>query len=433
MKNQIFKPVICLAALMCIAGAAQTYAQQQDGEEMRRYIRYAQTAYSRGEFSNALKEYQEALKLSPNYPELYKAIGDVYEKLATTADLNAAITHYKRYLDLAPDAADARQIRDKIYDLEYLSNEQGKQDRILDDLSGEWVAINNLKVTKIDETKNTSKKNPKNSLIEEKTDDETMQFTSDVIFQIVEIQKTGRYSVTMKPEGSRFYSANLIEKTVHIVPAKNNAFTFVFADATIYTPSAVGYDTERLLGSMFGTATGKDWVGSLTEISITARQESDLPSNTQTAYTFALRYEDGILVGLINVVGKYADPTRQQTTGNETYEITFVKRDDNFNELLRTVFDTQPDVIDSKTFKDKWGKKLSDKEIAGKLSALDPQLGKQYRRARVGGLTGLLLVEGKTKTQLIDQYNEQIIQQHKSKPTAELRFGITSSGELGWH
>jgi tetratricopeptide (TPR) repeat protein len=461
MKNQIFKSVICLAALICLAGVARTYAQQQDGEEVRRYIRYAQTAYSRSEYSNALGEYQKALALVPNYPELYKAIGDVYEKLAATADLKAAITHYQRYLELAPDAADARQIRDKIYDLEYLSNEQEKQDRILDDLSGEWVAIDNLKVTKDDK--------------------EEMWFTSDVIFQIAEIQKTGKYSVTMDPKGSRFYSTNLIEKTVHIVPAKNNAFTFIFADATVYTPSAAGYDAARSASSTIKN----DWIRILTEVAVTAAQERDLPSNTQTAYAFALRYEEGRLVGLVNIVGKYADPTRQQTTRNETHEITFVKRDDNFSELLRTAFDAQPDVLTpiagafSLTFKDKWGKKLSGKEIAGRLNAFDPQLGKQYRKANnsetAWGVTaiassvimgaglglaissssgndellgpGLVLTvlpapflffayqglkyDFAKKRQLINQYNERITQQPKSEPTAELRFGITSSGGVG--
>jgi hypothetical protein len=499
MKNQTFKSIICLAALICLTGAAQTYAQQQDGEEVRRYIRYAQTAYSSGNYLDALTEYQTALKLVPNYPELYKAIGDVYEKLATTADLKAAITHYQRYLELAPDAIDVRQVKDKIYDLEYLSKKQEIQDRILDDLSGEWVAIDNLNVTKIDETKITSAKNLKNPknlkdiLVGEKKNDETMQFTSDeamqftsdVIFQIAEIQKTGKYSVTMEPKGSRFYSANLIEKTVHIVPAKDNAFTFIFADATVYTPSAAKYDAGRLFGSMLGTATGKDWIGDLAEAAVTAAQESDLPSNTQTAYTFALRYEEGRLVGLVNVVGKYADPMRQQTTRNETYEITFVKRDDKFGEVLQARFDTQPDVIsdlkasavtkNSTKFKDKWGKKLSNEEIAGKLYAFDPQLGKEYRKARsnersmvitaiatgavmvAGGIlvgigedtriAGAIMLGGSfatcivgcsvglsasnKKIRLINQYNERILQQPKSEPTAELHFGITSSGGVG--
>ncbi|MDR1170193.1 MAG: tetratricopeptide repeat protein [Prevotellaceae bacterium] len=467
--KSIFKPIVCLVAFMWLAGVAQTYAQQNDGEELRRHIRYAKTAYDRGEYPNALREYREALKLAPNYPELYKAIGDVHEKLATAADLNAAITHYKRYLELAPNAGDARQIKDKIYDLEYIETEQVKQDRILDDLSGEWVAVDNIGISKIEK-------------------DGKIKFLSDFIFQITEIQKTGKYRISMKSEGSRYYNANLIEKTVNIVPAKDNSFTFIFADATAYTPTSGKYDLARGAGNALGAAVKSDLVSILTDAIISAAQESDLPSNTQTSYTFALKYEEGKLVGLVNIVGKYADATRQQTTGNEMYEITFMKKDDGFNELLLFMIDDKPNVIadlkapavtkNSTKFKDKWGKRLSQKEIASKLYAFDPQLGKKYSKVQktekaaiittftseFALLTGIILwsvsnenqqlkttgqimtfslspifIAGisigvpatSKKIRLINQYNEQIIQQHKNKPTKELRFGVTPSGGVG--
>jgi tetratricopeptide (TPR) repeat protein len=461
MQHTIYKTIICLAAFTWLAGITQTHAQQQNSEELRRHIRYAQTAYNAGEYPDALKEYQEALELAPNYPELYKAIGDVYEKLATTADLKAAITHYKRYMELAPKAADVRQIQDKIYDLEYLSKKQEEQDMILDDLSGEWVALDNVEVDKIEE-------------------DGGIRFFSDFVFQISEIQKTGKYRITMLQPGNRHYSEKLIEKTINIVPAPNNSFTFTFAEAVAHTPNAGGYNAGRLLGRMLGEVTGNNLVSDLTEIAVSAAQESDLPSNTQTAYTFALQYNEGKLVGVVNVIGKFADPTRQQTTGNEMYEITFVKKDDKFEELLRYTLENKPDVINfTKIFKDKWGKKLSRTEIVNKLSALDPELGKMYHSTRnkktgalitsiagyFGILTGLelwiipgdknsrlvttgqilffsslaieiasisILIPAISKeNRLIKQYNEQIIQQHKNKPTAELRFGITTSGGVG--
>jgi tetratricopeptide (TPR) repeat protein len=472
--HRVFKAIVCFVALMC---TAQIYAQQQDGEELRRHIRYAQTAYNSGNYPNALAEYQTALKLAPNYPELYKAIGDVCEKLAATADLKAAIAHYQRYLELVPGAPDARQIQDKIYDLEYLLNEQEKQDRILDDLSGEWVAMDNIRITKIEK-------------------DSAIRFSSDFVFQIDEIQKTGKYRVTMKPEGSRNYSDNLIEKTVHIVP-KGSAVTFTFADASVYTPSSAKYNAGRAIGRAIGSATGYDWASDLVDVAMSVAQESDLPSSTQTAYTFALRYEAGKLVGMVNIVNKFADPTRQQTRGNETYEITFVKKSDGFRSALLSAVGDGPDVIlDRKTgevtissgkFKDKWGNKLSQKEIVGKLYSLDPELGRQYSRAQnaekraltvslasfaftftglglalaestkkniddpddrklssermtVVGVSlvvatvsaGLAIPSSSKKIRLINQYNQQLTQpQRKSKPITELRFGLTPSGGIG--
>jgi tetratricopeptide (TPR) repeat protein len=458
MQRRILKSIICLATWICIAGITQTYAQQQGSEELRRHIRYAQTAYSMGEYPNALKEYQEAFILAPNYLELYKAIGDVYEKLGSTADLKAAITYYQGYVKLAPNAADARQIQDKIYDLEYLWKEKVKWDGILDDLSGEWVAIDNIEVSMNDNVK--------------------ILFMSDVIFKIAEIQKTGTYSVTMAPEGSRFYSANLIEKTVHVVPAKDNVFTFTFIKTTVHTPNSAGYEAARVFGSAIGTAVKKDWVVSLTDAIVNTAQQSDVPNRMQTVYTFALRYDEGKLVGLINTVINYADPTRQQTIGNNTREITFVKNNYNLSKLLQVISDNQPDVLHGTGAvkpKDKWGKFLSGKEVVNKLYAFDPQLGKAYRKAKntetamiimgsaalpvtaigawlvadshestttgwrmigasiplgvIGFSVGIPATSRKTK--LINRYNKQIMQQHKNKPIADLRFGITSSGEIG--
>jgi tetratricopeptide (TPR) repeat protein len=363
MQAEYFKTIICLAVFTWFAGIGAANAQQDNIEEVRRHIRYAQTAYNRSEYPNALAEYQEALKLAPNYPELYKAIGDVHEKLATADDLKAAITHYKNYVELAPNAADVRQIQDKIYDLEYILKQQKKQEVILDDLSGEWVAIDNIEVSKIE-------------------DDGKIWFDSDFIFQITEVQKTGKYRIEMLPSGNRHYSDNLIEKTVNIVPAKDNSFTFTFADAVVHTPKSSNYDMGRFLGRMLSTASNSNWIGDMADIAINAAQESDLPSNTQTAYTFALKYDEGRLIGMVNIIGKFADPTRQQTTGNELYEITFVKKDDTFSGLLRSTVAGKPEIINAKTFKDKWGKKLSDKEIANRLYSFNPQLGKEYYKAK---------------------------------------------------
>jgi tetratricopeptide (TPR) repeat protein len=79
-----------LIILIC-ASSGILHAQQNSAEEMRKHIRYAQTAYSAGEFNDALKEYKTAQTFAPDYPELYKAIGDVYEKLGGSTNLMEAI------------------------------------------------------------------------------------------------------------------------------------------------------------------------------------------------------------------------------------------------------------------------------------------------------------------------------------------------------
>jgi tetratricopeptide (TPR) repeat protein len=355
--KQLFFKIICLATIILFADISVVYAQQENNEDVRRHVRYAETALKKGDFNDALENYKEALKLAPQWAPLYKSIAFVYENLETTDNLNSAISSYKRYLELTPNANDARSVQDKIYDLEYLLKKQIKQEAILDDLSGQWVAIDNIEIFDGEDFPNSYK------------------FMSDFIFDIKEVQKTGKYRVTIQKAGSRYYSDGIIEKTINITPAKDNSFTFTFADATVHTPKSGGYDLVRFIGGVAGSALGADWVGDLTNIAVGAVQEADLPSNTQTAYTFALKYEDGKLVGLLNIRGKFSNPEKQLTTQDRLVEITFMKNDQKLDDTLKNIFDSKPDII--KNGKDKYGKKLSDKEIANKLYALDADLGKR--------------------------------------------------------
>jgi hypothetical protein len=220
----------------------------------------------------------------------------------------------------------------------------------------------------------------------------------------------------------------------------------------------------------------KPWIGDLTNSAVNAYQAADLPSNTQTAYNFTLNYDEGKLIGMVNIKQNYADPTKQQVTQDKLEEITFVKRDETFYASLKNVFENQPDILKmppKKSFyADKHGVKVSRKEIVARMRVVDVDLANQYKKAvkreNYGGTAmlaglglelgsfGFLEAEqyvgvalsvsigfvaaiggliysnraGKKQIKLVEQYNNQIIQR-KNKPTAELKFGITPSGGIG--
>lgn len=95
----------------------------QLSEEARRFVMRAEMANKEGKFEDALKEYREALKLTPFFPQLYKAIALTYEPLK---NYRQAIKNMNIYLDLYPDAPDAREARDQIYKWEYMIEKGGK-------------------------------------------------------------------------------------------------------------------------------------------------------------------------------------------------------------------------------------------------------------------------------------------------------------------
>jgi len=373
MKNLSLMKRVFLLLVFCTCTTLLS-AQQDNVEEMRRHIRRAQTAYNVNEFEDALKEYKAAQTLAPQYPELYKAIGDVYEKLGGTSNLNEAVANYKYYLELAPNAEDSRAIQDRVYDLEYLHEKSAKQDEILDDLSGIWVAVNNLQMA------------PKN-----KKNDENM-FFADFVFEISEIQKTGKYRVTILPENSRYYMESIIDKTVNIVPQKDASFNFTIADAQSHTPNQGTYSVLRLLGSLSGTS----WATDAANAAVDVAQANDLPSNTQTAYMFALKYNEGKLEGLVNILQKFSNPNQQKTLENGLHEITFIKSKKTdqgieFTQEMQRCLENQPDYlypITSVPFsdvavKDKWGNKLSLKEATNKLKNIDPEWGKKIKKGNL--------------------------------------------------
>jgi len=327
----------CIFYLMLLLSLQLMQAQTSATDEVKRLISRAKTAYSMGEYQDALVEYQKAQKLVPNFPDLYKAIGDVYEKLGGENDLKMAIENYEQYLKLSPNAPDKDAIQEKIASLEYKFEKQLKQTQILDDLSGLWVSDWTADNTK-------SLKEMLKSMSAEEL--ELMQYIDMpyVMLEIKEIQKTGKYRVTLH-QHSRIYKESIIAKTVNIVPTKNNSFQFVYADSKVYNPSAAKYNGLR---AAINAAGGSGLAQGLGNVAIDFAQENDLPSNTQTAYEFDLKYKDGKLEGLLNIIGKHAVQSvagTAQTNQDQLYEISFTKNNEYFDFVDNPLMEVSQGVL----------------------------------------------------------------------------------------
>jgi tetratricopeptide (TPR) repeat protein len=92
-------------------------------EEARRYVMRAEMAKKENRVDDALKEYKEAAKIAPFYPAIYKDIALTCEALK---DYRQAIKNMNIYLDLFPEAPDAREAKDMIYKWEYMLEKGGK-------------------------------------------------------------------------------------------------------------------------------------------------------------------------------------------------------------------------------------------------------------------------------------------------------------------
>lgn len=71
-------------------------------------------------FEPAIREFEQAVKLAPDWPDPYYNLGLAQEN---TGKLKEAIANLKEYLRLAPNAPDAANILDQIYKLEYKADQ----------------------------------------------------------------------------------------------------------------------------------------------------------------------------------------------------------------------------------------------------------------------------------------------------------------------
>ncbi|MBC7363940.1 MAG: tetratricopeptide repeat protein [Candidatus Aminicenantes bacterium] len=92
-------------------------------EEARRYVMRAEMASKESQFEDALQEYKKAVKIAPFTPALYKGLALSYEGLK---DYRRAISNMNIYLELYPEAPDAREVKDQIYKWEYMLEKGGK-------------------------------------------------------------------------------------------------------------------------------------------------------------------------------------------------------------------------------------------------------------------------------------------------------------------
>jgi tetratricopeptide (TPR) repeat protein len=105
--------VLLLSLALAVPAAAQDRAAVA---QARRHFVAGEAAFKRGDFDAAIREYEAAYALVPR-PELLFNIGSAYRRRGETgslADKRAALEHYRRYLELAPDGKGAPDARRRI-------------------------------------------------------------------------------------------------------------------------------------------------------------------------------------------------------------------------------------------------------------------------------------------------------------------------------
>ena len=98
-----------------VAAYAAANPKPELTEEARRFRVQAEAATRRKDYGMAADRYSQALKIAPWWPQGHRDLAVVYGELG---QFSRAIVSMERYLRLVPNAADARESKDKIYEWE---------------------------------------------------------------------------------------------------------------------------------------------------------------------------------------------------------------------------------------------------------------------------------------------------------------------------
>ncbi len=110
---------LLLASSVILFSVTGSFGQTVSDEAQRHFDRgmaAVEAARSRADYESAIREFEQAARLAPDWPKAFRALGVMQEKTERFKD---AVISFRHYLELAPNAGDAEDIRSRINGLEF--------------------------------------------------------------------------------------------------------------------------------------------------------------------------------------------------------------------------------------------------------------------------------------------------------------------------
>jgi tetratricopeptide (TPR) repeat protein len=112
----------------CISSALKMNPPPEVPAQASRHLARGQAALemakSTSDFNDAAEELERAVRLAPWWADGYHELGAAYEK---ATNYQQSMNAYQLYLAAAPTAPDAKEVKSKIYKLEYAAEREQKQ------------------------------------------------------------------------------------------------------------------------------------------------------------------------------------------------------------------------------------------------------------------------------------------------------------------
>lgn len=129
-RNYSLHVLFISLSFVMIAYTANVFGQDVSAEarrHMNRGLAAIESAVTDGDLQDAIKEFEAATGLAPDWPDPYFNLGKVQEKVGRTSD---AIASYEKYLALAPNAQDAQEVRQLVDKLQYKADKEARLKKV---------------------------------------------------------------------------------------------------------------------------------------------------------------------------------------------------------------------------------------------------------------------------------------------------------------
>lgn len=276
-------------------------------DEARRYMARGMAAVemakSVDDYVFAVKEFEQAARLAPDWPDVYYNLGRVQSK---AGDYASAMKSFRRYLELGPKSPDAAKVQEEIFKLEY------RQERIkkVAELAGVWLVGKTPFAISINDSEFIAKGNVGTDGVKVISDggvlvgksERTARGNSEVLFR----GRIDGYSI----KGMRHRSPFTEGVSSCTIPVDQSEFTGTVSEdgnrITINFQKGM-YQADRDAGLFFGldSCTGVKKTGEMPETYVLTRQ-GGVQDKSDPAGSSGMKLKKG--VGFVGMNISEADP-----------------------------------------------------------------------------------------------------------------------------
>lgn len=214
-----------------------------EADKVSRHLNRADVCIEMNYIDNAIKEYNEIVKIAPGWANVYMYLGNTYTIKGDEASLKLAVECYDIFMQLTNDQNLYYEAQDKLSRVEMMSELKGKEDINAENLVGTW----------------------KSDIYDE--------YTGQPWF-VVDISKTSipnKYQIVLSPK-SMMYNNNVTTKAYSDIIDGKISWGYTFQET--YIPSQTKYTaTSAAINLLFGSGSIASTVGN---VLVEVGRESDV-------------------------------------------------------------------------------------------------------------------------------------------------------------